>query len=156
MEKTEPRVAESPVISEEHQSVRALPTTLQRAAAFDGDTITRESEPMSIDAYSFSWNSILTKAAMHRLVPAKPGPTSICIDQDVFDCLLAIAEAAARANTSGADIAELRATRSDDGSYVATRESSAIGTASGTGRTLLEAIDSANHAFERKVEDRIK
>ena len=84
------------------------------------------------------------------------GPTAICIERVVFDRLLAIAEAAARENTSGADIAELRATGSDDGSYVATRESSAIGTASGIGRTLLEAIDSANHAFERKVEDRIK
>lgn len=156
MAEIEHEAAKFPIITEEHQAVRGVPTTLQRDAAVDGDTLIQESGPMSIDAYSFSWNSILTKAAMHRLVPAKPGPTSICIDQDVFARLLAIAEAASRANTSGADVAELRATRSDDGSYVATRESSGIGMASGTGRTLLEAIDSANHAFEHKAEDRIK
>jgi hypothetical protein len=111
---------------------------------------------MALDPFSFRWLDTLVAAQMHRLTPAQPGPSSICLDRDVFDRLIAIAEVASQLQAPMVGNAELKLSHEDDLSYTATLEAPSIGSASANGASVLSAILAANRAFGAKIEERIR
>jgi len=111
---------------------------------------------MSVDPFSFRWVDTIVAAQMHRLSPAQPGPTSICIDRDIFDRLIAIAEVASQLQAPMVGNAELRLSHREGPTYTATLDAPVIGSASADGASVLAAILAANRAFGAKIDERIR
>src|SRR5438309_8028643 len=96
-----------------------------------------------IDAHALNWHALFTDAVMFRVHHAdQSSPDTITITNEVFDRLLAVVDAAKRADEEKPGIDELSA-REQDGKHVVTLRSKMFGTVKAEGRSLLEAIANA-------------
>jgi hypothetical protein len=109
-----------------------------------------------MDPFSFSWVDTIAGASMHRITPTPQGPDAVCLSNQTFDRLLAIAIVAVQANAPGTGSTDYRVTCREDGSYSASIESDMFGRATGEGSTLLQALVAAKRAFAPLVEARIR
>lgn len=103
------------------------------------------------DPYEINISNVTNEAMMFRLSPADPSsPGSITISRDIFDKLLAIADAAKQASNPHPFGNSIQATRDGD-SFTAVVDGGQFGQFQGVGRTLLEAIVLANRAYGSKL-----
>jgi hypothetical protein len=98
---------------------------------------------------------VFTDAVKFRLQPADPSsPDAITITREVFDRLVAVVDAASRADEIQPEIEDLTA-QELDGKHIVTLRSNLFGPVQAEGRSLLEAIAKAKWEFRWGVERRL-
>ncbi|MCW5581468.1 MAG: hypothetical protein KIS72_09015, partial [Luteimonas sp.] len=103
------------------------------------------------DPFELNILDVTTQAMMFRLNPADPtSPESITISRNIFDMLLAIAESAYQASNPHPFGNSLQATKTGEIFSVAI-DGGQFGKFTGGGRTLLEAVIAAHHAYGSKL-----
>jgi hypothetical protein len=108
-----------------------------------------------IDTNALRWLDVFGEAVKFRLQPADPASEgTITITREVFDHLVAVVDAACKADGVQPGYDELVA-REQDGKHVVTLHSKVFGTVEAEGRSLLEAIAKAKWEFRWAVERRL-